>query len=421
MYFGEKLNFVGRNPVRVEKMGSKKVLAAMKPDSASPGTMVFHSSDWQRSGFRVRLYRFMSEAVPVINAVIWTWSRLAAAPGEYIIYQGDEVVSRADTRIILRNLFKRINRANFGHPGSAEDLLQPFFRSLFLDGAVLGYLELEKDLSGVANFRFFDLADVEIHLTPKGEIRAVDACEDKDRVYSGANLFFYALNADASNPCGRSILTAVPFVSYIEQQLVDDMRRTIRNAGYHRLHVRVAPPERREGENDESYVDRANEYFDRTVSMIRDIEPEDNPVTWDDVSIEYIGPHSQGGPRVNNWYLTHRAMVEEICSGTHLAPFLLGYAYNATTNWAQFKYDLVMRQVRSVQNAAVNFLDWLANIELSLRGFSVTAGWRFDNSLSALAGDETEVRRKQAEYIVQLYNAGLIDRDTAAGSAERLL
>jgi hypothetical protein len=80
-----------------------------------------------------------------------------------------------------------------------------------------------------------------------------------------------------------------------------------------------------------------------------------------------------------------------------------------------------MRQVRSVQNAAVNFLDWLANIELSLRGFEVSAGWSFDNSLSALAGDEADVKRKRAEYIIQLYKAGLVDRDTAAGRAERLL
>jgi len=421
MYFGDKIHVVGKSSVPVEKIGSRKFLATMKSDAGSPGLLVFHSADWPRSGFRVRLYRFMSESIPLINAVVWTWSRLAAAPGEFILYQGDDPVKRPDAGMALSNLFKRINRVNFGHPGSAEDVLQPFFHSLFLDGAVLGHLELEKDLSGVADFRFFDLANTEIHLSPNGEIRAVETAEDGDRVYSGPGLFFYALNADTANPHGRSILRAVPFVAYVEQQLVDDMRRTMHNAGYHRLHVRVAPPERRDGENDESYVDRANEYFDRTVSMIRDIEPEDNPVTWEDVSIEYIGPKYQGGARVSNWYLTHRAMVEEICSGTHLAPFLLGYAYNATTNWAQFKYDMVMRQVRSVQNAAINFLNWLANIELSLRGFSVTAGWRFDNGLSALAGDETEVKRKQAEYIVQLYNAGLIDRDTAADRAERLL
>jgi hypothetical protein len=421
MYFGSKM-LVGRNGrIKLGKIDSRTVVAAMKNDSARAGTMIFHPADWRESGFRVRLYRFMAESIPLINSVIWTWSRLAAAPGGFATIESGETIERPDLTLVLRNLFRRINRANFGHGGTPEDLLQPFFKSLFLDGAVLGRLELEKDLSGVAGFRFFDLAHTSMTLSPNGDITAVESTERGDKAYSGSNLFYYALNADAANPYGRSVLKAIPFVAYVEQQLVDDMRKTMHNAGYHRLHIRIAPPDRREGETDDSYAARANEYFDRTVSMIKDIEPEDNPVTWNDVAVEYIGPPNQGGTKVSNWYLSHRAMIEEICSGTHLAPFLLGYAYNTATNWAQFKYDLVMRQVRSVQNAAVSFLDWLANIELSLRGFSATAAWRFDNSMSALAGNEADVRRIETDYIVRLYEAGLIDRAAAAERAARLL
>lgn len=421
MYFGSNV-LVGRDSrLRLGKIGPRTVVAALKSQASLSGTMVFGPSDWRDGGFRVRLYRFMADSIPLINSVIWTWSRLAAAPGEFSITENGRSVERGDIAEVLRNLFRRINRANFGHGGSPEDLLQPFFKSLFLDGAVLGSLELEKDLSGVSDFRFFDLANTSVTLAPDGNITAVESTEQGEKVYSGSNLFYYAFNPDAANPYGRSILRAIPFVAYVEQQLVDDMRKTMHNAGYHRLHIRIAPPERREGETDDSYVTRANEYFDRTVSMIRDIEPEDNPVTWNDVEVEYIGPPNRGGTRVSNWYLSHRAMIEEICSGTHLAPFLLGYAYSAATNWAQFKYDLVMRQVRSVQNAAVNFLDWLANIEMSLRGFSATAGWRFDNTMSALAGNEADVRRTETDCIVRLYEAGLIDRDAAAERAARLL
>ncbi len=421
MYFGSNV-LVGRGSrLKVGKIDSRTVMAAMRTDAERTGTLIFQPSDWRESGFRVRLYRFMAESIPLVNSVIWTWSRLAAAPGRFAFTDNDRAVARPDIDTVLRGLFRRINRANFGHGGTPEDLLQPFFKSLFLDGAVLGRLELEHDLSGVSDFRFFDLARTSITISPDGGVTAVESTDTGEQTYAGSNLFYYALNADAANPYGRSILAAIPFVAYVEQQLVDDMRKTMHNAGYHRLHIRIAPPERREGETDDSYVVRANEYFDRTVTMIRDIEPEDNPVTWNDVAVEYIGPPNQGGTKVSNWYLTHRAMIEEICSGTHLAPFLLGYAYNTATNWAQFKYDLVMRQVRSVQNAAVNFLDWLANIELSLRGFSATAGWRFDNSMSALAGDEANVRRTETEYIVRLYEAGLIDREAAAERAARLL
>jgi len=364
----------------------------------------------------------MAESIPLINSVVWTWSRLAAAPGDYILTDSRGEIEEPQATAILESLFSRINRVNLGRSGSQDDLLHPFFQSLFLDGMVVGILELEQDLSGVAAFRFFNPARIEVKISPSGAISVVEYVDDTEKVYSGPDLYFYALNADLSNPFGQSILKAVPFVSYVEQQLVDDMRRAVHNAGYHRLHVKITPPERREGETDDAYVNRANDYFDNTVSMIRDIEPEENPVTWEDVNIEYIGPGGQGSStRSSNWYISHRAMVEEICSGTHLAPFLLGYSYNATTNWAQFKYDLVMRQVGSVQSAAINFLNWLANIELSLKGFSLTAGWKFDNKMSALAREQTDIKKVEAGYIIDLYTAGLIDRETAVDRAGRLV
>ena len=397
------------------------VIRSLKDNHRLSRGITFHSGDWRDARFQVRLYRFMAESIPLVNSVIWTWSRLAAAPGQFRLFKHGKPVDDPPADTILNDLFRRINLTNLGHSGRSEDLLHPFFQTLFLDGAVVGISELENDLSGIASFRFFDLARCEAKISPAGAVSVIEYTENGERSYSGPGLFFYALNADLSNPCGRSILRAVPFISYVEQQLVDDMRRTMHNAGYHRLHVKIAPPERREGETDDAYVSRVNTYFDNTVSMIRDIDPEDNPVTWENITIEHIGPANQGGARSNNWYLSHRAMVEEICSGTHLAPFLLGYSYNTTTNWAQFKYDLVMRQVCTVQNAAVNFLVWLANIELSLRGLALTADWQFDNKVSALAREQTDIRKTEAGYIIDLYTAGLIDRETATDRAARLI
>lgn len=383
--------------------------------------ITFVANEWRESRFRVRLYRFMAESIPLIGAVIWTWSRLAAAPGRFLFFDNDRPVEDMQADRILKDLFQRVNRVCFGHGGTEEDFLPPFFQSLYLDGAVLGKMELASDLSAIAGYRVFDPSRADIDIDPSGDIRVVEATETGEVVHAGPDLFYYALNASMTNPYGRSIIKAVPFIAYIEQQLLDDMRRSMHNAGYHRLHVKIHPPDKREGESDEAYAGRANGYFDSTVGMIRAIEPEDNPVTWDDVSIEHIGPSGAGGTKTSNWYLNHRAMVEEICSGTHLSPFLLGYSYNATTNWAQFKYDLVMRQVRSVQAAATGFLNWLANIELALKGCDCRAEWRFDNTLSVLAGEQADVKSKEAAGIISLYTAGLIDKETACRAAGRLV
>ncbi|MCK5125675.1 MAG: hypothetical protein KAR42_05425 [candidate division Zixibacteria bacterium] len=389
--------------------------------SRKTGSFGFQSHEYRDSSFRVRLYRFMAESIPLINSVLWTWTRLAAAPGGFsYISQGDEVDNlQADE--VLTNLFHKISKENFGSFSNASEILVPFFNSLFLDGAVAGKLDFYSDLSGIYKMEFFDLSKCQVEISSTGEVRIRKFDGVKDTVSHGTNVFYYSHNPDIANPYGQSILHAVPFVTYIEQQLVDDMRRSMHNSGYHRLHIKITPPEKRENENDEKYVSRANSYFDDTLAMVRDIKTEDNPITWDDVSIEHIGPGIQGGSKSNNWYLTHRSMVEEICSGTNLAPFLLGYSYNATTNWAQFKYDLIMRQVHSVQYSAQAFLEWLANIELALKGFNLTAVWKFDNRFSALAQERVKIKKDESSLLIDLLNAGLIDKETAERKVRELL
>lgn len=409
-------------PVMVSSIrGNKSISGKLFDKNFSKNSLSFQSGEYRESRFRVKLYRFMAESIPLVSSVIWTWSRLAAAPGKFQFFKDNEQIENEQAKRIIEEMFRRIIKENFGHSGLECEILPAFFQSLFLDGNVSGRLKLYRNLSGIEGFRFFDMSKSEVRISPQGDVKITFANETGERTYSGNDIFFYGHNSDLSNPYGKSILKAVSFVSYVEQQLVDDMRRATHNAGYHKLHVKIKPPEKKEEESDEAYVRRANGYFDDTVSMIRDIETEDNPVTWDDVTIEHIGPRTQGGARTSNWYLTHRSMIEEICSGTNLAPFLLGYSYNATTNWAQFKYDLVMRQVQSVQYAARNFMSWLANIELALKGFNIRADWKFDNNFSTLAKEQTETKSKQAAYIIDLFNAGLIDKKAASEKATGLI
>jgi hypothetical protein len=119
--------------------------------------------------------------------------------------------------------------------------------------------------------------------------------------------------------------------------------------------------------------------------------------------------------------MTHRAMIEEICAGTNLAPFLLGYSYGATTTWSHFKFDIVMRQVRSIQQKIARFLEWIAAVDLALAGLDVRVRYEFDNTFAYQAADRTKIQSSQADTILRLYEAGLIDKDLARDKACRLL
>ncbi|MFH2048154.1 MAG: hypothetical protein ABIJ12_01815, partial [bacterium] len=145
---------------------------------------------------------------------------------------------------------------------------------------------------------------------------------------------------------------------------------------------------------------------------IRSCDIDENPVTWDNVVVDYIGPGDSKSVS-NSWFHNHRSMVEEVCAGTGLAPFLLGYSYGATTTWSGFKFDVVMRQVRTVQAEVTNFLEWVAGIDLALGGYSIKCRYQFDNSFTYQASEKASIESSKIDNIIKLYNAGLIEKETA--------
>jgi len=379
----------------------------------------WRNDGYSSGGFKIGLYRFLRDTIPVLNACIWTWSRLSSAPGGYEIVDpaGDYDKERAHE--YLEKMSLRVYPHRFQKTAGIDSFLPLLFNALYTDGAFTGFLIINPDMSGVDHFQPLDPTDIRVADSDRGKILVYQTEKGEIRLDSD-DFYYLGLNSGTGSGLGRSILGAVPFVSYIEQQLVDDMRLATHNAGYHRLHVQIVPPEKLSGESDEIYTERVNEYFDDTVSMIRECRPEDNPVTWDNVKIDYIGPRNMQGA-THSWFLNHRAMVEEICAGTNLSPFMLGYSYGTTHNWAQFKYDLVMRQVISVQRQTARFLEWMGNIELALKGLDCRCRYHFDNAISYLASDRADIEKSKVDNLLKLYSAGLISKDDAAAKAGDLV
>ncbi len=370
--------------------------------------------------FRLNLYRFLRDNVPLLSSCIWTWSRLASAPGKYEIIGDLSDSEQSAAEESLRRMSLSVFPFKFQKMAGYESFLPFLFSTLFTDGAFAGFVILESDAGGIDRFVPVESGNIVSRSDHKGGRRLVYSSGDKELRLDSDDFYYLGLDTDQQSGLGQSILKSISFMAYIEQQLIDDMRKAVHNAGYHRLHVQITPPDKMSGEADNAYVNRVNEYFDETVSMIRGCSPEDNPVTWDNVKIEYVGPRNVTGVG-NSWFMNHRTMVEEICAGTNLSPFMLGYSYGTTHNWAHFKYDLVMRQIVSVQRQTARFLEWLGNIELALKGFDCRCQYEFDNSLSHNALDLTQVKEKNIESLLKLYEAGLIDKEQAIKKVGRLI
>jgi hypothetical protein len=365
---------------------------------------------------RVNLYRFLIDTIPALNAAVWTWTSLSSSPIKIEITGTENSTSIEKALETVERMFSNAYDNRYQKFSGVDGLLLEYFTSLYSTGAVAGELVGLPGGDGIDYFYFIDPASLGFKMKD-GVWRIYQQQENKKVWLDQGSTYFYGLKADSVNPGGSSLLKSIPFVARVEQQMIHDMHKSMHNAGYHRIHVRVTPPDRLPGESEKNYVSRANTYFEKTASMFKDFRPEDNPITWNDVGIEYIGPSSKMSS-TNSWYMNHRAVIEDICAGTHLAPFMLGYSYGTTHNWAMFKYELVQREVRSVQQAAAGFLEWMANLELALKGFDVGCRIGFANEVVYGLKDKMDAEQVRIKTIIMKKEAGLLDNEEAKHEAE---
>jgi hypothetical protein len=376
------------------------------------GEWSFSTDPLAERSFAVRLHRFLRDHVPILKAVVWTWTRLAAAPHRFEIADDVSDAKRARALDVLGALDRRIFPERIVRFGGFDALLIQFFDTLFTDGSVAGELTVLPSHNGLDRFDFIDTASLEFDPDQSGHYQLYQRDADHRIPLNSDAIFYLPLDADAGRPAGKSLLGAVGFVARIEQELVRDMRLAMNNAGYHRLHIKVKPPEKGMAESDDDYTARANTYFDSTARALRDLSVDDNPITWDDVEISHVGPGAQVTAS-RNWYLNHRAMVEDVIAGCHLAPFMLGYSYGTTQTWARFKYEMVGRQINTLQRAASRFCEWIASIELALAGVDVRVRHVFDNRLEFDRRERFEADRTQTDLVLRQLESGLITVDQA--------
>jgi hypothetical protein len=383
------------------------------------GELLLPQSSLHDSSFRIRLYRFLRDNIPVLNSAVWTWTRICASPSYPELKGSDDPKIVDNTLEVISNLDRRIYQHSLQKFGGTDALLMQFFGSLFTDGAVCGEVVLTPSRDRLDKFYFIDPATIRFKLKDGTSWELYQEVDGVLIKLNRASTFYLGLDPDPDDPRGKSILGSVPFVARVEQRLLEDMQKTMHNAGYHRLHVTIKPPDKFSGESDETYLSRANTYFEDTVEMMKELAPEDNPITWNDVKIEYIGPSGHVASS-NYWYINHKALVEDICAGVHLDPFVLGYSYGPTRGWAQFKYELILRNVVSIQRLAKRFMEWIRNIELALQGIPLECVHHFDNRKFFGMLEQREAEKIHLENIIRKKEAGFISEDQAKREIENL-
>lgn len=366
----------------------------------------FRYSGSARSG----LYRFLRDHIPIVSSGVWTWVRLCTTPQRLELTGPEAEVLRAQP--VVEALQQRIYPRRDGDAHGLERLTESLFLELFTLGRIALRVHLFPDASGISHLELLD--PDRLRWRRSGSAPPAMYLEDDEgrlEPLSPATTFHRTLTADLQQPHGVEPLASIPFVVEIEQKMLEDMARSSHNAGTPRLQIRLAPPERHHGEDEETYTNRINRYFDATVRQFRELNADDNVFTWSDVEVEVVG-----GPSGHStaWKLNREQVIEDVITGLKLFPWALGRSHGTTKNWIYAQYNLLMQIVDSVQRLGADLAEWLIRLELRLAGNRAAPRWHFSPNQDPFIEERNRARLLELERVERLVAGGFISRDQGA-------
>lgn len=349
--------------------------------------------------------RYLRDSIPDVSAGVWTWVRLCSTPQKVALSGGGErEIEHA--RKVVRLLDERIFEFDHMQKQGMDALVNCFFLSVFTYGCFAGEVVLKDDRSGIDKFFMIDPSTIRFkrYKTSRRLVPYQVTADGEVIRLRDASFFYYALDSDGDNPYGRSPLMSLPFVIKIQQQLIADMARATHNAGWPMLHVSYSPPKKEEGESLRSYQSRVRTNYQAIRDTMGQREADSNFVTLDNVQIKYLSP----GNSTQKWSESLQAITEQVISGMHLAPFMIGRNWGTTQSWGIAQYRLMVNNAATVQRGAKRMCEWLRNLELALAGSGVKSEHHFESHGSLNDGDQAKAFESRAKSLLSLHEKGLV-------------
>ncbi|HPX87527.1 MAG TPA: hypothetical protein PLY90_09885 [Candidatus Hydrogenedentes bacterium] len=366
-----------------------------------PGRIPFES---------LHLYRRLRDSIPDISDAVWTWKRLCQTERKVLIEELGNGVSRD---AVLNRLTAFENRINM-RGGGLAGLLDLFYSSLFTFGAAA----LEA-VPGGACSGIHDVVPVDVwtvRFRHNGQRLMPWQVTDGNEIALPEDFFFYVgLDRDGTNPYGRSMIAALPGLVRIQQELLSDMARATRNAGWNRLHVRYHPEDRETEEEPEAYKERIRTNLHRLSDVLKSTDIDQNLITLDNVSVEVLA----GNQRNQVFYENHKAVEEQVITGMHMMPVLLGRNYGSTETYGTAQFEVVNRQVQTVNRQVADMLTRIYSLELALSGINARVRVSLEGNRTVDVLRAAQTRRVEIDTTLRLLEQGLISEREAKARLQR--
>lgn len=354
----------------------------------------------------LRVYRFLRDAIPDISDAVWTWKRLCQTGYDIHVVEASSEPAKRRAGRLLRELDTRVNSGDRGMDG----LLDIFYTSLFTYGAAALEIVLSPSRETIHDVVPVDVWTVRFRREQGGALQPYQVHNGEEIPLPRDRFIYVGLDRDGTNPYGRSMLRSIPFVVKIQQRLIEDMAKATHNAGWAKLHVRYTPDERGRGESEEMHEQRKEATFADLHRKLARLETDQNLVTYDNVAVSLV----RGDQQQHVFYDNHKAIEEQVITGMHLMPILLGRNYGTTETYGTAQFEIVNRQVESVNRSVKRILERLYAFELALMwgSASVRVSMRGNRTVDILK--EASARGREIANAVTLRNEGFLDQTAAA-------
>ena len=346
------------------------------------------------------VYRFLRDAIPDVSDAIWTWKRLCQTGYTVDFTSVSSEAAEARARRLITALDKRVTSGDRG----MEGLLDVFYTSLFTYGAAAVEIVLSQSRESIWDVVPIDVWTIRFR-REDGRLQAYQLVGGQSIKLPMERFIYVGLDREGTNPYGRSMLRSIPFVVKIQQRLMEDMAKATHNAGWNKLHVQYAVEERARGESVEAYQERMQSNLSALRDKLSGLEADQNLVTYDNVNISML----RGDQRTQVFYDNHKAIEEQVITGMHLMPILLGRNYGTTETYGTAQFEIINRQVEGINRSVQQMLERLYNVELALMWGEAEAQVRMHRNRTVDVLKEAQAREKEIGNALQLREAGLLD------------
>ncbi|GMV92315.1 MAG: hypothetical protein AMXMBFR82_20930 [Candidatus Hydrogenedentota bacterium] len=352
----------------------------------------------------LQVYRFLRDAIPDISDAVWTWKRLCQTGYDIEIHKPSSGAAKSRAQRLLREFDMRVNSGDRGMDG----LLDVFYTSLFTYGAAAVEIVLSQSRESI-----FDVVPVDVWTVrfrrENGVLLPYQVLDGEAIPLPPERFIYVGLDRDGTNPYGRSMLRSIPFVVKIQQRLLEDMAKATHNAGWSKLHVQYTPDERARGESAENHEKRIQGNFDLLRDRLSGLETDQNFVTFDNVRVNLI----RGDQHAQIFYDNHKAIEEQVITGMHLMPILLGRNYGTTETYGTAQFEIINRHVEAVNRSVKRILERLYNFELALMWGYAEARVKMRANRTVDVLKEANARQREIANAIQLRDEGFLSHDDA--------